>query len=116
MGYLTLRNIHIDTGTHTPHDISSAFIDRFDSQSLGLYSYVSKNSIPNGVLDFDGINYRPWNREIEDLKVFSKLFPDATITVNGIGEEPNDVWVRQYHAGHCLERHQIPSWTDWGKV
>ncbi len=116
MGYSTLRNIHFDTGKHTPHDISIAFSNWFDVHSLGLYTYISNIKKPNGVLDFDGIDYRPWAREIEDLLEFSMHFPDATIIVNGIGEEPNDVWIRQYHFGHCYERHLITSWGDWAEV
>ncbi len=113
MGYSTLRNIHIDTGRHTPHDISSAFTNRFDSHVIGLYTYVSKSTDQNGVLDFDGINYRTWYREIEDLTEFSEQFPDATITVNGTGEEPSDIWIHQYHAGLCHVRRQLSTLSDW---
>ena len=116
MGYLTIRNIHIDTGKHTPRDISLAFTNRFDSFLLGLYTYVSKSTSKNGVLDFDGTDYRTWYREIEDMLEFTKQFPDATITINGTGEEPNDVWVRRYHKGHCHAKRQISSLSDWESV
>ena len=113
MGYTTLRNIHIETGDHSPHEISQAFSSQFDSSITGLYVYVSPIASKNGVLDFDGVTPRSWYSEEEDLKKFSMRFPSATIVVSGEGESSNDKWKHVYQAGRFWCRTVVASWGDW---
>ena len=113
MGYTTLRNVHVETGNHSPHEISKAFVSQFDSTTTGLSLYVSPLTNKNGILDFDGITPRSWYCEKLDLKRFSMHFPSATIVVHGEGEEVNDIWEHVYHAGHCRSRSVETSWSNW---
>ena len=113
MGYLTLRNIHIETGNHSPRDISLAFCKQFNSNDLGVYSYISPLKTSGGKLDFDGIAPRSWYREREDMCAFSKLFPSAVFTVHGIGEDPEDIWQNRYQAGQFKHREMIWQWSKW---
>ena len=92
MGYLTLRDIHVETGGHSPLEISQALCKRFDPVEIGVRLYISPMKSPGGTLDFDGIAARSWYSEREDMCAFSALYPLAVFTVHGVGEEPEDVW------------------------
>ena len=61
--------LEIDARLKCPTNANGRFF-RFNLYSLGLYAYVSKGASQNGVLDFDGIAYRSWTREVEDLIEF----------------------------------------------
>ena len=113
MGYLTLRDIHIETGDHSPHDISLAFCKHFDSAALGVHSYISPSKTSRGELDFDGIAARSWYTECEDMCEFSKLYPSAVFTVHGIGENPEDIWQNRYKAGRFRHREMNCQWSKW---
>ena len=116
MSYQTMRNIHIETGVHSPKEISTAFCERFNAFDLGLYAYQSKSEEPCGTLDFDGIHACAWYSECEDLSRFSTLFPSAVITVSCAGENPEDVWQNRYQAGLVTRRERISRWSKWSKV
>ncbi len=116
MGYSTIRNIHINTGSHSPHEISLAFSTRFNICTTGVLTYVSNRQEPYGEIDFDGVNARTWYSEVDDLTVFSKQFPTAEIFIKGIGEAPDDVWERLYKNGVAIERTQSSSWSGWTEI
>ena len=116
MSYQTMRDIHIETGKHSPRDISIAFCECFDPIEIGLHVYRSRSDKPYGILDFDGICTRAWYRECEELSRFSRRFPSAIITVHCVGEEPRDVWQNRYQDGHVSRRDRNCRWGAWSDV
>lgn len=40
-----------------------------------------------------------WYHHEEDMRAYSKKFPDVVFTINGEGEESGDVWVKYFKNG-----------------
>ena len=116
MGYLTLHDIHIETGEHSPRAISRQFLERFDANELGILCYESSSERPFGTLDFDGIVERKWYEEQEDMSAFSRQFPTAIFTVHCTGENPGDIWEHRYLNGRIQRREMGLFWGDWEDV
>jgi len=47
----------------------------------------------------DGVNNCKWYNCEEDCKKVSKAFPNQLVTVSGIGEEKDDLWVSYFKNG-----------------
>ena len=51
-----------------------------------------------------------WYEHSEDMKKVSVNFPDALLTLSGIGEESDDQWV-EYHQNGKVQIERMPEWT-----
>jgi len=75
-------------GYYTDHDISN--------NSDEIQEAIEEIS---GYTFYDGLNNCKWYNCEEDCKKVSKAFPDQLVTVSGIGEEKDDLWVSYFKNG-----------------
>ena len=69
-----------------------------------LSSGITEDEIEEELYKINGYNNHfaehKWYEHEDDLKKVSLKFPDAIIVVDGVGEEPDDIWRKWFYNGH----------------
>lgn len=118
MGYYTSHEMEIRTGTHNPDDIINEMMKERNGTFCGLdisANYDCYDEDGDTVIFLQTRDAVKWYSEEHDMIEFSKKFPDAVFTVNGFGEERDDVWQHQYKNGNERYRKMTLYWDDWDR-
>ena len=92
MGYYTIYNLEYK---------EIAPISKICEYCNGTGKIIINNPIANEINKRDFIlnSATKWYEHEEDMKQFSKKFPDTLFTLKGIGEESGDIWVKYFKNG-----------------
>lgn len=88
-------------------------------QSSGLEDNVvdaikSTNSCSYGPMnEFLNGSTCKWYDHEEDMKIFSKRFPTIIFKLEGVGEEPGDLWVKYFKNGKMQKCIAIISYEEY---
>lgn len=84
-------------------EIQDADNRQFSAQSSDIIAELRQAEYLEFALDDDGScrNSCKWYEHEEDLRAFSKRYPDKLFVLNGEGEEPKDLWRKYFLAGQC---------------
>lgn len=66
-----------------------------------IYEVRAKYENARYAFDENGEQYATckWYDHEDDMKAFSRLYPDVLFTLNGIGEDYPDIWVKYFKNG-----------------
>lgn len=85
MGYYTY--FELDLVSHFPEDVD---FETMKTEIGDISGYGDRM--------FDGASIKWYNHD-EDMKNFSKKYPDIVFELSGSGEDPGDMWVCYYQNG-----------------
>ena len=91
MGYYT--RLYLDLETYPNEPVSPVLTKTIISEFIAAYPEAGYNEALTPTGDFlDSIKINPDGDCIKELKTFSLKYPDILFTLNGQGEEFEDVW------------------------
>jgi hypothetical protein len=70
-------------------------------------------SDPKGILEIvadawlNNLDECKWYEHEQDMRIFSKLFPEVVFTLKGEGEEPGDLWFKYFQNGKMQKAEAI---------
>ncbi len=91
MGYLTLFKI--------------TYSERHEEIRNYAYDLSKLNENNNGFY-YNDEEYVKWYKYQKDMLGLSRQFPDVLITVNGEGEDRDDLWIQYFKNGKCTKPSQ----------
>lgn len=86
MGYYTKFSLSVEP--FYMDQLIPEFRDSCDSARFAMQS--------NGIANGDGVK---WSSHEDDLKKFSKKYPDVLFILSGVGEESGDMWRKYFKGG-----------------
>jgi len=97
MGYYTLYNISYET----PEGVDKEKLSQ--KLAIGLYAvnsdfYFTENCTIEDLVEDE---MKKWYSCEEDMIELSKLFPEIVFTIEGWGEEREDIWREYFFNGKC---------------
>ena len=99
MGYYTSYELYLES----EQDYDNNIIEEF----------VVNNEIYALTEDGDTRESCKWYDHEEDLKVFSKKYPNVLFKLKGEGEEFGDIWIKYFKDGKCQVAKAIMTFPDF---
>jgi hypothetical protein len=97
-------------GYYTRYELSSPTKDNVDWEGI-VADLRFAGGYPVAALNADGTQNQEckWYEHEEEMKKFSKKYPDMIFVLKGEGEESGDMWIKYFKNGK-MQNAQI-SWT-----
>ncbi len=77
---------------------------RYSNKKDHIYEFIESKLLSRDFY-YNDTEYTKWYDYERDILLISKEFPDVFITVNGHGEEEDDIWIQYFYNGKSTPKY-----------